>query len=57
LQGSHAGRHITLYTSFNKRRRLAIEGLVNLTWDMGHELKSTSTMRQDVIHYSTAPKQ
>jgi len=37
---------ITLYISFNKRR-LANEGLVNLTGDMERS--------PDVIHYSTPP--
>ena len=54
--GSHAGRHITLYTSFKKR-----QGLVNLT-EKGEgetnyrrrELRSSSTTLQDNIHYSTS---
>jgi len=39
--------------SFSKHRRLASEGLVNLTGDTGRELRSVSTTRQVVIHYST----
>jgi len=46
------GSHITLCTSFKKRRCLASEGLVNLK---RRELRSASTTRQDVIHYFTAP--
>jgi len=48
---SHTGCHITLYISFNKRRCLASEGLVNLTGDTGPELRSASTRCQDVIRY------
>jgi len=33
MHGSNAMRCITLYISFNKRRRLASEGLVNCTGD------------------------
>lgn len=35
MQGGHAGHHIRFYISYNKRRCLAIEGLVNLTGDSG----------------------
>ena len=40
--------------SFNEHRRLVSERVVNLAEDMGHELRSTNTIRQDVVHYSMA---
>src|SRR6218665_2154684 len=40
--------------SFNERCRLVSERVVNLAEDMGHELRSTNTIRQDVVHYSMA---
>jgi len=46
---SLAEPNITLYILFNKRRRLASEGLASLARDhMGRELRSTRTTRQDV---------
>ena len=43
------------WISFNKRHRLASEGLVNLTDNTLPELKSVSTTRQKVISHSTPP--
>ena len=37
-----------LYISLHKHHRLASEGLVNLTGDTGHELRSATIVRQDV---------
>ena len=49
LQGNYYLKApITLHISLQKRRRLASEGLVNLTRDTGSELRSASTTRQDV---------
>jgi len=48
-QSSHAERHITLYISINKRRRLENEGLVNITGDTGRYQYST-TNEQDWRH-------
>jgi len=44
------------WISFNKRHRLASEGLVNLTDNTLPELKSVSTTRQKVISHSTPPR-